>query len=354
MKVSPFAGKPAGAGDAGGRAQAHHGLLCRDARSVGPGAAGCVRHLGPSRFRVRTRPSTNGTSWPSARRSACTASGRRSTARCSSAWTRMRFPCRPLPARSRCWRPTAWKSCSRKATNIRPTPAVSHAILTLQPRAQDAACRRHRHHALAQSARRTAGSSTTRPTAGRRRPPSPAGSRPRPTSCSKPACEGVKRIPFEKALRAATTHRHDYLNAYVGDLGNVIDMEAIRGAKISLGVDPLGGAGRPLLGADCRALRVEPHGRQRGRRPDLPVHDGGLGRPDPHGPVLALCHAAVDRPEGPLRHRLRLRHRPRPARDCHPERRSCCRPITTFPPPSSISSSTGRSGARTRRSARRW
>ena len=54
---------------------------------------------------------------------------------------------------------------------------------------------------------------------------------------------GVKRIPFEKALRAATTHRHDYLNAYISDLANVIDMDAIRGAKISLGVDPLGGAG---------------------------------------------------------------------------------------------------------------
>jgi phosphoglucomutase len=54
---------------------------------------------------------------------------------------------------------------------------------------------------------------------------------------------GVKRIPFEKALRASTTHRQDYLNAYIGDLGNVIDMDAIRGAKISLGVDPLGGAG---------------------------------------------------------------------------------------------------------------
>ena len=55
--------------------------------------------------------------------------------------------------------------------------------------------------------------------------------------------QGVKRMPFEKALRAATTHRHDYLNAYVSDLGNVIDMEAIRGANISMGVDPLGGAG---------------------------------------------------------------------------------------------------------------
>src|SRR5271157_5123058 len=54
---------------------------------------------------------------------------------------------------------------------------------------------------------------------------------------------GLKRIPFEKALRAQTTHRHDYLNAYITDLANVIDMDAIRGAKISIGVDPLGGAG---------------------------------------------------------------------------------------------------------------
>jgi phosphoglucomutase len=55
--------------------------------------------------------------------------------------------------------------------------------------------------------------------------------------------EGVKRIPSEKALRAATTHRHDYLNAYVRDLGNVIDMAAIQSAGLRLGVDPLGGAG---------------------------------------------------------------------------------------------------------------
>jgi len=54
---------------------------------------------------------------------------------------------------------------------------------------------------------------------------------------------GLKRIPYEKARRAPTTHRHDYLDAYTADLANVIDMDAIRGAKISLGVDPLGGAG---------------------------------------------------------------------------------------------------------------
>ncbi|MCQ4321992.1 phosphoglucomutase (alpha-D-glucose-1,6-bisphosphate-dependent) [Stutzerimonas stutzeri] len=55
--------------------------------------------------------------------------------------------------------------------------------------------------------------------------------------------QGVKRMPYDKALRAATTHRHDYLNVYVSDLDKVIDMEAIRGAHIGMGVDPLGGAG---------------------------------------------------------------------------------------------------------------
>ncbi len=55
--------------------------------------------------------------------------------------------------------------------------------------------------------------------------------------------QGVSRIPYERALRAPTTHRHDYVTAYTSDLINVIDMDAIRGAGITLGVDPLGGAG---------------------------------------------------------------------------------------------------------------
>jgi phosphoglucomutase len=55
--------------------------------------------------------------------------------------------------------------------------------------------------------------------------------------------QGVKRIPYEQALRAATTHRHDYLSAYVNDLGNVIDLDIIRSGNLHLGVDPLGGAG---------------------------------------------------------------------------------------------------------------
>ncbi|MGD9948125.1 MAG: phosphoglucomutase (alpha-D-glucose-1,6-bisphosphate-dependent) [Desulfobulbus sp.] len=55
--------------------------------------------------------------------------------------------------------------------------------------------------------------------------------------------QGVESIPYEQALHATTTHRFDYLTAYVNDLGNVLDMDAIRGASIQMGVDPLGGAG---------------------------------------------------------------------------------------------------------------
>ena len=55
--------------------------------------------------------------------------------------------------------------------------------------------------------------------------------------------KGVKRMTYEKALKAPTTHSHDYLNSYVKDLGNIINMDVIRDSKINIGVDPLGGAG---------------------------------------------------------------------------------------------------------------
>jgi phosphoglucomutase len=57
------------------------------------------------------------------------------------------------------------------------------------------------------------------------------------------ALDGVRRIRYSQALRARTTHRHDYLDAYVGDLDSVVDMSAIRASNIRIGVDPLGGAG---------------------------------------------------------------------------------------------------------------
>ena len=54
---------------------------------------------------------------------------------------------------------------------------------------------------------------------------------------------GVQRLSLQKALSSATTHWHDYITSYVQDLGNIIDMEAIRASGINFGVHPLGGAG---------------------------------------------------------------------------------------------------------------
>lgn len=61
--------------------------------------------------------------------------------------------------------------------------------------------------------------------------------------------QDIKRIPIAKARAAATTHRHDYISAYAADLTNVIDMDAIRNAKLHIGVDPLGGAAVGFWGA---------------------------------------------------------------------------------------------------------
>jgi phosphoglucomutase len=52
-------------------------------------------------------------------------------------------------------------------------------------------------------------------------------------------------MPVERALKAATTHEEDFIHPYVNDLSSIIDVEAIRGAGLSLAVDPLGGAGLP-------------------------------------------------------------------------------------------------------------
>lgn len=54
---------------------------------------------------------------------------------------------------------------------------------------------------------------------------------------------GVRRLPLNRALKAATTHEYDYITPYVADLGSVIQMEAIAQTGLKIGVDPMGGAG---------------------------------------------------------------------------------------------------------------
>jgi phosphoglucomutase len=54
---------------------------------------------------------------------------------------------------------------------------------------------------------------------------------------------GVKRVSYDQARRTSTTHQHDYLGTYIGDLARIIDMDVIRSARLKLGIDPLGGSG---------------------------------------------------------------------------------------------------------------
>ena len=69
--------------------------------------------------------------------------------------------------------------------------------------------------------------------------------------------QGVKRVPQGQALKAATTHRHDFMAAYVADLGAVLDMGLIRDARLRMGVDPLGGAGVHYWAAIAEAYQLD-------------------------------------------------------------------------------------------------
>jgi phosphoglucomutase len=55
--------------------------------------------------------------------------------------------------------------------------------------------------------------------------------------------QGVKRMSHDQACCASTTHQHDYLDAYIGDLAQIIDMDVLRSGGLKLGIDPLGGSG---------------------------------------------------------------------------------------------------------------
>ncbi len=68
---------------------------------------------------------------------------------------------------------------------------------------------------------------------------------------------GVHRMPHAQAMRAATTHHHDFLGNYVEDLAHVIDMEAIRDAQVRIGVDPLGGAGVHYWAAIAERWKID-------------------------------------------------------------------------------------------------
>jgi len=123
-----------------------------------------------------------------------------------------------------------------------PTPAVSHAILTFN---------RGRKTGLADGIVITPSHNPPDSGGFKYNPPNggPADSdvtkwiETRANDLLRSGAGAVNRIGFAAARRAATTHAHDYLQNYVRDLGAMLDMDVIRGSRIRMGVDPLGGAG---------------------------------------------------------------------------------------------------------------
>ena len=67
----------------------------------------------------------------------------------------------------------------------------------------------------------------------------------------------IRRLPLARALKAATTHTHDFIGAYVADLRHVIDLPAIAGAKLKIGVDPMGGASLPYWAPIAEAYGLD-------------------------------------------------------------------------------------------------
>ena len=121
--------------------------------------------------------------------------------------------------------------------------------------------------------------------------------------------------------KSACVHRYDYITPYVADLANVVDMEAIRALRRQDRHRSARRRGGALLAADHRALWLACDRRQRRGRSDLPLHDGGLGRQDPDGLLLALRDGAADRHARQIRRRLCQRHRRRPPRHRDPLQR---------------------------------
>ena len=123
-----------------------------------------------------------------------------------------------------------------------PTPAISHAILTYN-RARDTALADGIVITPSHNPPDCGGFKYNPPNGGPADQDVTGWIEARANAFLESTLQGVKRMPFEKALRSPTTHRYDFLNAYVNDLASVLDMESIHGSQLRLGVDPLGGAG---------------------------------------------------------------------------------------------------------------
>ncbi|MFD6313319.1 phosphoglucomutase (alpha-D-glucose-1,6-bisphosphate-dependent) [Streptomyces nigra] len=137
-----------------------------------------------------------------------------------------------------------------------PTPAVSHAILTYN---------RNRTSGLADGVVVTPSHNPPADGGFKYNPPSggPAGSeatswiQDRANEIIAGGLKDVRRIPYSRALAAPGTGRHDFLGAYVADLPQVLDLDAIRSAGVRIGADPLGGASVAYWGRIAEQHRLD-------------------------------------------------------------------------------------------------
>ena len=235
-----------------------------------------------------------------------------------------------------------------------PTPAVSRAILAHNASPAPGPGPTGSWSPRRTTRRRTAASSTTRPTAGRPAPTSPSGSRTGRTSCSAPGSRACAGSRYARALAADTTGKFDFLGQLRRGPDGVVDLAAIRAAGIRIGADPLGGASVAYwgeigerYGLDLTVVNpaVDPTFRF------MTLDWDGKIRMDCSSP---LRHGQPDPPPARLHDRDGERHRLRPARHRHARRRACSTPTTTSRWPSSTCTGTGTAGRRPRRSARRW
>ncbi|MCQ9132772.1 phosphoglucomutase (alpha-D-glucose-1,6-bisphosphate-dependent) [Streptomyces hilarionis] len=142
------------------------------------------------------------------------------------------------------------------ADGYTPTPAVSHAILTHN---------RGRTAGLADGVVVTPSHNPPADGGFKYNPPSggPAGSdatswiQDRANDLIAAGLKEVRRVPYTRALAASSTARHDFLGAYVADLPNVVDLDAIRAAGVRIGADPLGGASVAYWGRIAEQHRID-------------------------------------------------------------------------------------------------
>ncbi|MDT0433914.1 MULTISPECIES: phosphoglucomutase (alpha-D-glucose-1,6-bisphosphate-dependent) [Streptomyces] len=142
------------------------------------------------------------------------------------------------------------------ADGYTPTPAVSHAILTHN---------RGRASGLADGVVVTPSHNPPGDGGFKYNPPSggPAGSdatswiQDRANELIAAGLKDVRRVPYTRALAAPTTGRHDFLGAYVADLPNVLDLDAVRAAGVRIGADPLGGASVAYWGRIAEEHRLD-------------------------------------------------------------------------------------------------